>query len=133
MPLYLLDTNAVSDYMRGDPRLGSKVSSAGPVCTSVIVRGEILQGIERLPTGRRRSQLATLAATAFAVMPCKKITVRDAEQYSLVKTEVQRLGFTMDENDLWIAASTLSLRATLVSRDADFGRIPGLTVEDWTL
>jgi len=50
-----------------------------------------------------------------------------------VKTDVQRLGFNMDENDLWIAASTMSLGATLVSRDSDFGRIPGLIVEDWSI
>lgn len=34
----------------------------------------------------------------------------------------------MDENDLWIAATTLSMNATLVSRDTDFLRVDGLNV-----
>jgi predicted nucleic acid-binding protein len=134
MPLFLLDTNAVSDFMRGNPTLASKVSaSTDPVVTSVIVRGEILQGIERLPAGRRRSQLEVLATAVLAMLPCKTLTVRDAEGYALVKTQVERLGFSMDENDLWIAAATMTLGATLVSRDADFCRIPGVIVEDWSV
>jgi predicted nucleic acid-binding protein len=39
----------------------------------------------------------------------------------------------MDENDLWIAATALALNATLVTRDADFGGIAGLVMEDWTV
>lgn len=133
MPLYLLDTNAVSDFMRGNPRMGARVGAAAdPVFTSVIVRGEILQGIERLPPGSRRRQLESDAGAAFAMLSCEQVTLQDADVYAVTKTRVQSLGFTLGENDLWIAASTLARGAVLVSRDVDFHRIPGLTVEDWT-
>jgi tRNA(fMet)-specific endonuclease VapC len=37
-------------------------------------------------------------------------------------------------NDLAIAAITLSVAGALVTRNAvDFKRIPGLTIEDWTV
>ncbi|MDA1142408.1 MAG: hypothetical protein O3B01_27915 [Planctomycetota bacterium] len=39
----------------------------------------------------------------------------------------------MSENDLWIAATSLSLSAILVSADKDFLRIPELNVEDWSV
>jgi predicted nucleic acid-binding protein len=39
---------------------------------------------------------------------------------------------TLDENDLWIAATARALGAVLVSRDADFARVDGLSTEDWT-
>jgi predicted nucleic acid-binding protein len=35
-------------------------------------------------------------------------------------------------NDLWIAATSIDLGAVLVTRDADFSRVAGLVIEDWT-
>jgi predicted nucleic acid-binding protein len=37
-------------------------------------------------------------------------------------------GLTLDENDLWVAATALALGATLVSRDRGFVGIDGLPV-----
>jgi predicted nucleic acid-binding protein len=42
-------------------------------------------------------------------------------------------GFNLSDNDLWIAATALSLGAVLVSNDQAFSHVPGLTVEDWTV
>ena len=53
--------------------------------------------------------------------------------YARVKRQRERVGLPMDENDLWIAATALALGAVLVSRDADFKNVTGLTVEDWTV
>jgi len=39
----------------------------------------------------------------------------------------------LDENDLWIAATALSLRAILVTTDSDFQRVSELNIKDWTL
>ena len=39
----------------------------------------------------------------------------------------------LDENDLWIAATAAALAATLVTRDKDFTRVPGLIAGDWTV
>jgi len=38
----------------------------------------------------------------------------------------------LDENDLRIAATAVSLNATLVSRDSDFQRVDGLRLANWT-
>ena len=46
---------------------------------------------------------------------------------------LSKLGFS--DNDLWIAASALERRATIVSTDPDFQRIASvveLSVQDWT-
>ena len=45
-----------------------------------------------------------------------------------MKAFQQRRGLPLDENDLWIAATALVLDATLVSRDADFQAIAGLSL-----
>jgi len=44
---------------------------------------------------------------------------------------MERRGSRLDENDLWIAATSLSLGAILVTADSDFQRVHGLKLEDW--
>ena len=100
------------------------------VCT--IVRGEILFGIERLPHGKRRIRLAEKASQLFSAVPCEPVRESAGDQYARIKLESQQAGLVLDENDLWIAATTVSLGATLVSRDTDFKRVEGLHVVDWT-
>ena len=96
--------------------------------TCAIVRGEILFGIERLPRGRRRTELETKARHIFSVISCEPIPERAADFYAAVKVSRQRNRLSLDECDLWIAATVLALGAVLVTRDSDFARIEGLTV-----
>jgi tRNA(fMet)-specific endonuclease VapC len=133
--IYLLDTNAVTDAMAGHPRLQSRVTAVATTArlsTCTIVRGEILYGIERLAAGRRRSDLERRAAAVFAAVACEPVPAIAGDHYARVKVAQQKLGLVIDENDLWIAAAAQAIGATLVTRDADFSRIVGLTVEDWT-
>jgi predicted nucleic acid-binding protein len=46
---------------------------------------------------------------------------------------LERQGLSLDENDLWIAATASAVGATLVTRDRDFGSVEGLTTTDWTV
>jgi predicted nucleic acid-binding protein len=64
----------------------------------------------------------------LATFRCEPIPERAADFYATVKFARQRLGLTLDENDLWVAATALALGATLVSRDGDFERIDGLAI-----
>jgi predicted nucleic acid-binding protein len=125
----MLDTNAFSDLMKGDGRmLGWLSSLAAPdrVITCTVVRGEILFGLGRLDAGRRRSELEKQAAALFTVVPCEPTPVAAAEVDAELKLRQQRCGLTLNENDLWIAATALATGATLVSRDHDFRSIEGL-------
>lgn len=134
--LYLLDTNVISGLMRKRPEIRRRLSSLGPshdIVTCPIVRGEILFGIEKLPEGRRRQELAELAASVLADIPCESVPEAAGDAYSQIKATRQRRGLTLDENDLWVAATAKALGAILVSNDRDFARIDGLAVEDWTL
>jgi tRNA(fMet)-specific endonuclease VapC len=97
-----------------------------------VVRGEILYGSERLPQGKRRQELESKAARFFTVLPCAAVPEAAGDHYAKVKLARQQKGLTLDENDLWIAATALALGAVLISRDRDFQQIEGLAVEDWT-
>ena len=128
---YLLDTNAISELMRADPRIESWLSGLNPadrIVTCTIVRGEILFGISRLPEGRRRTELEQTGHRFLDAFQCEPVPEVAGDFYAAVKLRRLRRGLALDENDLWIAATTLALRATLVSRDNDFWGIDGLEV-----
>jgi predicted nucleic acid-binding protein len=96
------------------------------VITCTIVRGEILFGIARLPPGRRRTELEETGGQFLATVRCEPVPERAGDFYAAVKLARQQRGLTLDENDLWVAATALALGATLVTRDSDFGGIDGL-------
>jgi predicted nucleic acid-binding protein len=128
---YLLDTNAISDLMRAAPRIENWMAGldqADRVVTCTIVRGEILFGIARLPAGRRRAELEETGHQFLAALRCEPIPVEAADRYATLKLTRQQGGLTLDENDLWVAATALALGATLVSHDSDFAGIEGLSV-----
>ena len=133
--IFLLDTNAFSDVMRKHSKLDARMSSLAPADRVVIcpvVRGEIRYGIEQLAQSRRRQDLENQAAPLFAVIPCEPIPETAGDYYARIKLTRQHKGLTLDENDLWIAATALALGAILISRDGDFQQIEGLAVTDWT-
>ena len=128
---YLLDTNAISDLMRAAPRIENWMAGLDQgdrVVTCTIIRGEILFGIARLPPGRRRTELEETGRQFLALLRCEPIPQQAGDFYAAVKLARQQRGLTLDENDLWVAATALAPGATLVSRDADFGGIDGLPV-----
>src|SRR5205823_5983786 len=107
-------------------------SQPGQLLTSAIVRGEIRYGLERLPAGKKRTDLEARAQTVLAALPCEPVTERVGEAYGRLKQSLEAQGLALHENDLWIAATALTLGAVLVSRDQAFAQFPGLQLEDWT-
>jgi tRNA(fMet)-specific endonuclease VapC len=134
--IFLLDTNAFSDLMRKHAKLEASLAllpSTDKVVICPIVRGEIRYGIEQLTQSRRRQVLEKQATPLFATIPCEPIPETAGDHYASVKLTRQRKGLTLDENDLWIAATAFALSATLVTRDSDFQQIDGLSISDWTV
>jgi predicted nucleic acid-binding protein len=132
--IYLLDTNAISDLMWEHPQITTRLRAASGsdrIVTYVIVRGEILHGLLRMPAGKRKNLLEIKAAAVFASIPCEAVPEPAAAHYARIKATQQTLGLSLDENDLWIAASASAMGCTVVSRDADLHHVQGLAVIDW--
>ena len=106
----------------------SSISADDRVVICTVVRGEILFGLGRLATGRRRAALEAKARGLFAALPCEPIPAAAGDLYADVKMAQQQRGLPLDENDLWMAATALAINATLVSHDSDFQGVAGLAV-----
>ncbi|MDQ1328087.1 MAG: tRNA(fMet)-specific endonuclease VapC [Candidatus Poribacteria bacterium] len=120
--------------MRENPKIYDHLASISPmdkvvICT--VVRGEIQYGISRLPKSKRQQYLEDKAMQIFSVIPCEPIPESAGDYYAMIKITQLRKGLALDENDLWIAATTLALGAVLVSRDSDFYQVDTLVVENW--
>ena len=136
MKKYLLDTSTCSLLMKDNPKVKGSLASLTESdyhFTCPIVKGEILFGIRRLPSGRRKQELEQRAENLFAEVQCDPIPENVADVYAQIKVAAQQQGTSLDECDLWIAATALALDAILVASDSDYERIVGLglRLEDW--
>jgi tRNA(fMet)-specific endonuclease VapC len=132
----LLDTNIISDMMRNlqGPAAQraiaiSSTESGGKrgLCTSVIVQCELEFGLARQPNPRLQIAYEAVIQTVDVLPLTKDIVSR----YAALRSQLEAAGTPIGANDLLIAAHALALNATLVSADAEFLRVPGLTVENW--
>ena len=134
MATYLLDTTAFSALVKEELLAKSRLSTLEAnhrvvICT--VVRGEVLYGLELMPRGRKKLDLERKINDLLSILPCVPIPEEAAIDYARIKRGMERRGSRLDENDLWIAATSVSLGAVLVTADSDFDRVPGLTLENW--
>ena len=134
MAIYLLDTTPFSALVKEHPRAKTRLSNLGAthrvvICT--VVRGEVLYGLELMPRGRRKLELERKIEDLLSILPCLPIPEEAADYYARIKRGTERKGSRLDENDLWIAATSFSLEAILVTTDSDFQRVGELKIEDW--
>lgn len=80
--------------------------------------------------GVRNRRLYEAMRKDFAVMCWVPTTVVVWELVTDLALELAGKGFTMQVNDLVIAASALTSDAMVLTLDSDFARIPGLRVID---
>ncbi|RKU12724.1 hypothetical protein C6501_10610 [Candidatus Poribacteria bacterium] len=136
MNKYLLETTTCSELIKENPEVKRRLNSLTESdyhFTCTIVKGEILFGIQRLPSGKRKQDLEERADELFAEVQCDPIPEHVADTYAQIKVAAEQQGTSLGECDLWIAATALTLDAILVASDSDYERIVGLglRLEDW--
>lgn len=131
MPLYLLDTNILSDLVRHPQgRIAQCIAAVGEasVCTSMIVASEMRFGVAK----RGASKLAAQVEAILAVMEVLPFDVPADREYAKLRLYLEQAGTPVGPNDMLIAAHALAADATLVTENVSgFSRVPGLAVEDW--
>lgn len=133
-PTVLLDTNIISTFMRDPHGMARQwldaVCAVVPdlrVVTSVIVDGELRLGLARRPSPR----LQAAYASVMQIIEVLPLPTEAAAHYATLRAYLDAQGQPIGPNDTLIAAHALALGATLVSGDDEFGRVPGLKMENW--
>lgn len=131
---YLLDTNTCSHIQADQPaviaRLG-RLPEANALYTSVVAEGEMLYGAYRTGEPRRSRLLRGIRDLLNTMVDVLPITPEVARRYGRIKARLAAQGTPIPANDMWMAAVAIEADLILVSDDAHFERVPGLTVENW--
>ena len=129
---FLLDTNVLSDYLKGDRRVFARVTQhGGRLFISAVTLAEIFVW----PRLNRRGSWATQAnldrlLSSLTLLPLDEpVALRFAE----VSAALRNAGTPLPTADLLIAATALHHGLTMVTANRrHFDPVPGLAVEDWT-
>lgn len=133
---YVLDTNALSAAMKANPALLDRLRrvSKKEVGVPQPVIAEIAYGIERLPRSKKKEELQRRFDLVKGELGRVDWTDEVSEAFGTIKASLEKKGRRIEDFDAAIAAHALALGATLVSANLDdMTRVPGLTVEDWSL
>jgi predicted nucleic acid-binding protein len=124
----ILDTNAVSALLTGNPDLPRLLEASERHHLPVIVIGEYRYGLIR---SRHRQTLAAFLDTLVRESLVLRIDEATTAHYAAVRHELRESGCPIPENDVWIAALARQHQQPVVSRDEHFDAVAGLVRHGW--
>jgi tRNA(fMet)-specific endonuclease VapC len=133
MKRFLLDTNAVSDFIndrrgvrdraRAAKRTGARIGTCFPALA------ELYYGIEFSATRDANLELVRAGLGQLTLWP---FDLDAAREYGRLFAELRRIGRPMQVVDVQLAAIALALgNCTVVTTDSDLSAVPGLRTENW--
>lgn len=128
---YMLDTNAASEAMRGNPGFDARLQALAPGqwCISAVTYSEIRYGAVRRPEAVRLHRLVDAFLRTVFVLPWG---AEAADRHGRLRAELKARGESIGDFDEMIAAHALAHGAIVVTDNTrHFGRVPGLVIENW--
>jgi len=100
-----------------------------PFGISVITVSELLHGVHRADSEKRRLKREAFVEKVIEVFPIYPFDLAAARIYARVWANLARKGITVGSHDLMIGATCISLGFSVVTLDfRDFEKIPGIKV-----
>jgi predicted nucleic acid-binding protein len=124
----ILDTNALSAFIDGEPRVGARLAPEDRVAIPVIVLGEFRYGISRSKHRAAYEDWLDQHLRSFEILSINEATT---VAYARVRTGLRKIGRPIPANDAWIAALALQHRLPVLSRDEHFDAVAGVRRESW--
>ena len=129
--IYVLDTNTVSYFFRGEGGVADRLLATPPrdIALSAVTSYELRFGVARVPKAKRlAAQLETLLAWV-TILPFDDSVAQVAAN---IRVELERAGQPIGPLDVLIAATNLAANGVLITRNvAEFRRVPGLKLQNW--
>ena len=130
---YLLDTNIVIYVMKRRPLevLDIFNQNASRMAVSAITLSELFHGAEKSTKISQNLLAIEDFCSRLEVLP---YGAKVSQHYGAIRAALERSGQPIGVNDLHIAAHARSEGLIVVTNNtAEFARVPGLQVENWTL
>lgn len=129
--MYVLDTNSLVYFFRGEGRVADRLLATSPanVALPAIVVYELETGIAKSSDPAKRRKQLDLLLRSVAVLP---FGVEEAKAAATLRARLESEGTPIGPLDTLIAGTAVAHHGVLVTRNVrEFGRVPGLVVEDW--
>jgi len=124
----ILDTNALSAFADDVLPVVQQIATADELYIPVIVLGEYRFGIA---TSRRRREYEAWLTRGRAFWSVLPVVEETATHYAAIRLQLKRAGASLPANDVWIAALAQQHDLPVLTRDAHFDAVPGLTRLSW--
>ncbi len=132
--MYLLDTNIVSYWMKGDGQVISRLKKHAPsdLSISAITLAEIYYGIEKSPVRKKERRLKIEKISSL--LELYYFDEKAARKYALIRTQLEKQGVMIGERDIQIASIAMANKLVVVTHNTkEFNRVEKLKVEDWAV
>lgn len=128
---YLIDTNIIIYRLKnlGNVNANFLKNKDNHMSLSVISYGELVFGAKKSKAVEKNMETVNAIKSIF---PLLEITSEIMNIFGEIKAYTQKIGKTIDDIDLLIAATAITNNFTLVTHNTKhFKNIPNLKVEDW--
>jgi len=129
---YLIDTNIIIYSIKGNSIVHERFlkNENIPKSISVITYGELLFGAKKSNNFEKNLAVVYRIKELFPIINIDKAII---ETFSELKANLQKVGSKIEDFDLLIASTALTMNFTLVTNnEKHFNRIKGLNLENWS-
>jgi tRNA(fMet)-specific endonuclease VapC len=113
---YLIDTNIIIYSLKGNTVVQNRFSLNEniPKAISVITYGELLYGAKKSKNVENNLSVIYRIKELFPIIEVDKAVV---ETFSAIKVNIQKIGSPIDDMDLLIASTAMTMNYTLVTNN----------------
>ena len=124
----IVDTNGLSAWWLNEPSFVSHIEHADRLCVPVPALAEFRFGILKSRFREKMTAWLDESLAATTVLVADDATTR---HYAEIRLQLASAGTPIPMNDLWIAAIARQHKLPVLSRDAHFDNVSGLTRIGW--
>ena len=131
--MFLIDTDTIIYSLKGVPEVVEKfrANATSPKAISVVSYGELIYGAEKSQHHNKNLAKIHRLRTIFPVI---EIRCAIMDTFGSLKADLSCQGKIIDDFDLLIAATALSLGYCVVSNnEKHFRKVPGLELQNWSI